>query len=273
MWRLFNAICMLSVVALLGLHGGQARSLLLHLNLDGASCSRLDRGALGVSGKSSAALTSAGAASNWVAPAEIETRALIWLPPREIAPTLTVVVPASTVLPGHGWAPPAEIAAKSTFAVQARAWRPPVEIAPAKITNLDVGSVGDIAVVASTSDWALPTEVAAKAPAIEHRSSLTGGTRDWLPPAEIAPMIATANGVDAVITGLAARALPDRPRSSWAPPAEIAKLLPTPLGSVITNSDLVWRPPAECQTPSKRAVPSPCLDAGRLDNAPSPAHG
>ncbi|WP_159726534.1 hypothetical protein [Methylosinus sp. Ce-a6] len=252
MWRLFNALCMLSVVTLLVLHGGQARSLperpQWRSEVDGMECAELDRGALGASARTFLVPASAGAFPSWTPPAEIEAKALVWRPPGEIASARAAEMTGfaavgATAKPASSWAPPAEIATKpvrSTFADRARVWLPPADIAHAKAAGLAVPASAE----SPASKWARPTEIADEAPVLEHRSAFTGGARAWLPPTEIASARAA---VDDIVTGLAAaRASPhDRSRSNWIPPAEIAALLPMASRSTIANDALVWRPPEE----------------------------
>lgn len=259
MWRFFNALCMLSVVVLLGLHGGQARSLperpQWRSDLDRMECAKPDHGAFGASADSHLVPAAAGALSSSTPPADIGTRALVagarvWRPPGEIAsaPAAKTAALGVAAKSSSSWAPPAEIDAKnasSTLADGARVWLPPAEIAAER------GDAAGPAVRASAdapaTKWARPREIAAEAPMVERRSAFTDNSRVWLPPAEIAPAKAE---VDRVVTGrVAARASPpDQPRSNWAPPAEIADLSPTSSASTMSNA-LVWRPPEEIAKP------------------------
>jgi hypothetical protein len=239
MWRLFNALCMLSVIALLGLHGGEARSLperpQWRSDVDGMGCGKLDRASLGASARVFGVPASAGPRAHWPSPAEISARALVWQPPGEIAAAMAralvdFVATASIAPSASSWTPPAEIAAEtpgrpSTFAEPSRIWLPPMEIAAAKSAEQSEN------------------------PAIERRSAFTSGARDWRPPAEIALTRAAADGVDDVVAGLAARASPRRPSKNWAPPAEIATPLSLSLGPMIASRALVWLQPAEIAKP------------------------
>jgi len=257
MWRLFNALCMMSVVTLLVLHGGQARSFperpQWRSDFDGMKCAELARGALGASARTFRVPASAGAFSSWTPPAEIEAKALVWRPPGEIAsaraPEMTgFAAVGATAKPASSWAPPAEIAAakpvRSTFADRARVWLPPAEIAQAIAQARAAGLAVPASAELPASKWARPTEIADEASVVEHRSAFTGGARAWRPPAEIAFARAA---VDDIVTGLAAaRASPhDHSRANWAPPAEIAALPPMASRSTLANDALVWRPPEE----------------------------
>jgi hypothetical protein len=170
MWRFISALCIMSIVAFLGLQRGEAGSSperpQWRSPFDGADHSQRDLAALRASASVLAA--PAGSVSSRPLPPPAD-----WAPPAEIAPPAPVVEGRSAARDGAPvWLPPAEIApaiVDATVLAIGRpdrpspipppvVWAPPAEIAPEAAARGRAATVGDVALV-----WQPPKEIAAGA--------------------------------------------------------------------------------------------------------------
>lgn len=212
MWRFFSALCIMSIVAFLGLQRGEAGSLPERPQWRSPS----DGGSAQLS---SARFVDAGPVSS-IRPAPPPTA---WTPPAEIARTSLAVAGRSA----HAlvWLPPTEIASAGSLA---------------DAILLVVRPAGIAAPRPHPSIWTPPAEIAHTAPVVEGRSAAGERAPVWLPPAEIA-----SAALDAVVIPLDRPERPS-PATSWAPPAEIAPRV-SALGRAakVGEVTLVWLPPRE----------------------------
>lgn len=182
MWRFFSSLCILSIVAFLGLQRGQAGPMPERPQWKSAADGMNPmRGALGACSPPNA--DPAGRASAIPPPAA-------WAPPAEIASELSAGGNRSAV--GRG----------------ALVWQPPAEIASAPFVAAVVIFGPSLA---PFSRWAPPAEIASEPPTVEHRSAAEDGALIWRAPAEIASSMTVADPVSSI-----------PPSAHWALPAEIA---------------------------------------------------
>jgi hypothetical protein len=210
MWRFFSSLCIVSIVAFLGLQRGRAEFLperpQWNSAVDGLDRSRGARGACST---------------------------------LDAQP----VGRASAIPPPAAWAPPTEIAAvrsagqrRSPVGGDALVWRSPAEIGFAPPVAAVVGA-GGASTLPAPSKWAPPAEIASEPLAVEHRSAAVDGALVWRSPEEIASRIAVPDAADLVSS------IPVPAR--WAPPAEIAPATTGRRESAARAGGLVWTPPLE----------------------------